>query len=328
MALTLTNMKPQLHPRNRHQVIDGVAYHFDELCKANPDLNPYVTTLDNQHKTINFSDPKAVKELNRALLLAYYKVDFWQLPDQFLCPPIPGRADYIHHLADLLAEDNQGQLPKGKRFKGIDIGTGANLVYPIIGRSEYQWSFVGSDVNPTSIQCAKTLIQSNRLLKSDVKLVSQSSPQHFFKGVIKADQEYAFSLCNPPFHKSAEEAAQGSQQKQKNLRRNQHLKQHKSSHGLNFGGQNSELWCPGGEVEFVCNMIEESVLYQHQVVWFSSLVAKKDSLTAIKAQLAKIKPAKIKIIQMGQGSKISRFVAWTFKTELERQQYFSQRRPT
>ena len=117
-------MKPQLHPRSRHQVIDGVAYHFDELCKANPDLNPHVTTLDNQHKTINFSDPKAVKELNRALLLAYYKVDFWQLPDQFLCPPIPGRADYIHHLADLLAEDNQGQLPKGKRFKGIDIGTG------------------------------------------------------------------------------------------------------------------------------------------------------------------------------------------------------------
>lgn len=310
-------MKPQLHPRNRHQAIDGVAYKFDELTFANPDLAPHIIDMKSGHQTIQFNDAQAVKELNRGLLLAYYGLQFWQLPDQFLCPPVPGRADYIHYIADILADDNDGVIPTGKKIKGLDIGTGANLIYPIIGRYEYKWSFLAAELNPISAQCAATLIQSNALLKKDVKLIKQDNPGNYFNGVISPDHQLAFTICNPPFHRSAEEASKGSLQKQQNLQKNQHLKT-EVKETLNFGGQHSELWCDGGESEFVCNMIKESVNYQQQVLWFSSLVSKKDSLKPIQQCLNSVKPEEVKIIEMGQGNKISRFVAWTFMTKQQR----------
>lgn len=78
--------------------------------------------------SVNFADPLAVKTLNKALLAHFYGVTHWDIPDGFLCPPVPGRADYVHHLADLLADDNGGVVPKQATV--LDIGTGANLIYP------------------------------------------------------------------------------------------------------------------------------------------------------------------------------------------------------
>jgi 23S rRNA (adenine1618-N6)-methyltransferase len=65
----------------------------------------------NEHsiETIDFSDPEAVKSLNQALLISYYDIQMGY--SHYLCPPIPGRADYIHYIADLLAESNNGIIP-------------------------------------------------------------------------------------------------------------------------------------------------------------------------------------------------------------------------
>ncbi len=320
---------PSLHPRNRHQNKDGVAYDLKVLQAANPDLAPHVITKNSGHQTIDFADANAVKELNRALLLAYYDIQFWHLPEQFLCPPIPGRADYIHHLADVLAASNKGEIPTGKSVRGIDIGTGANLVYPIIGRHEYKWTFVASELNSVSFQCANAIAKSNKGLNSHLKLVQQNNPKSIFNGVLNPTHKYAFSMCNPPFHASAEEAEAGSRQKRSNLENHKKRNQNNPESGfssstakskaLNFGGQNSELWCEGGEVEFVCKMIKESVQFGHQVLWFSSLVSKKDSLKFIQKELDFINKKKaklmVKVIDMGQGQKTSRFIAWSFVPE-------------
>jgi 23S rRNA (adenine1618-N6)-methyltransferase len=82
-----------------------------------------------------------------------------------LRPPIPGRADYIHYIADLLAENNGGKIPKGKQIKCLNIGVGANCIYPIIGNQEYGGSFVGADVDPVSIASANKIIEFNPFLK-------------------------------------------------------------------------------------------------------------------------------------------------------------------
>ena len=58
--------------------------------------------------------------LNRALLKADYGIDFWDIPPNYLCPPIPGRVDYIHHLADLLARSNNNEIPRGPQIKALD----------------------------------------------------------------------------------------------------------------------------------------------------------------------------------------------------------------
>jgi 23S rRNA (adenine1618-N6)-methyltransferase len=84
---------------------------------------------------------------------------------------------------------------------------------------------------------------------------------------------------------------------------------------LNFSGQNSELWCKGGELGFITQMIYESVKYPMQCLWFTTLVSKKENLKNIYKLLSKVGTAEIKTIDMAQGQKISRIVAWTFLTE-------------
>ncbi|WP_133309297.1 RlmF-related methyltransferase [Parashewanella curva] len=126
---------------------------------------------------------------------------------------------------------------------------------------------------------------------------------------------YDFTLCNPPFHKSAEEAQAGSQRKQANLNKNKQARgsQLKSSDNpLNFAGQHNELWCDGGESAFIRRMINESCQYAEQCRWFTSLVAKKENLPIIKKALKKAQVREYKIVTMSQGQKISRMICWSF----------------
>ncbi len=288
----------QLHPRNQHR--DG--YDFSRLAAQSPKLKAFIVSGPEGQATINFHDEQAVRALNQALLKTHYAIHFWDIPAQYLCPPIPGRVDYIHYLADLLAEDNKQVVPCGRAIKALDIGTGANLVYPLTGQSEYGWHFTGVDIDPVSIKVAQQLCESNKL-KIHLKL--QKNRKHIFKGVIGSNDLFHVTLCNPPFHASAEAANKGTQRKWKNLGKGPSKK-------LNFGGQSNELWCPGGEVKFIASMIEQSVEFAGQCLWFSSLVSKKDNLKPLCKLLKKANVAEFKIIDMAQGQKVSRFIAWTF----------------
>lgn len=307
--------RPSLHPRNRHQAVMGKAYDLAKLTQINPDLTPWLISRPDGEQTVNFAETDAVKQLNKALLLAYYDIQFWDIPRNFLCPPVPGRVDYIHYLADLLTNSVQEHNATGKKVKVLDIGTGANLIYPIVGSFEYGWQFVGSDIEAISIQCAQQLIKANKRLGKNVKLRQQKNSEHIFNDIIKEQDRFALTMCNPPFHGSEKQAQQASQRKTKNLGT--------SDKSLNFGGQHNELWCPGGELEFICNMVRESVDYKHQVMWFTSLVSNNKNLDKIKEQLAKVKCHHVQVVEMGQGNKISRFIAWTFLDEPQQQDWFN-----
>ncbi|KPH63451.1 23S rRNA (adenine(1618)-N(6))-methyltransferase RlmF [Pseudoalteromonas sp. NEC-BIFX-2020_002] len=298
--------KAKLHPRNRH----NQGYDFDHLITVEPALNVFVSLTQYGEKSIDFSDNKAVKTLNQALLKAYYKVDFWDFPEHNLCPPVPGRADYIHYLADLLAADNQGAIPQGRQVKALDIGTGANIIYPLLASHEYNWSMTGSDIDPAAVKLAKQIVQFNNR-KITVKV--QKQPEHIFQGIINAKDLFHLTLCNPPFHASEQEAKQGSDRKWRNLGKT-------PTTNLNFGGQNNELWCEGGEAQFITTMITESALFAEQCLWFTSLVSKKETLVTLQNELAKHPVADVKIIEMAQGQKVSRFIAWSYFDEATRKE--------
>ena len=138
------NKENNLHPRNLHQG----RYNLEALSDTLPQLKEFLFVNQYGNLTLDFANPEAVKSLNQALLKHFYQVEFWDIPEGFLCPPIPGRADYIHFLADLLSQGKDGKSPIGNKIKVLDIGTGANLIYPILGNSIYGWSFVGSELNP------------------------------------------------------------------------------------------------------------------------------------------------------------------------------------
>lgn len=296
--------KSKLHPLNKHQG----RYDFNKLIASCPELKPFVAPNKFGDISINFFDSAAVKMLNKALLKQYYGITYWDIPENYLCPPIPGRADYIHHLATLLAESNQNTIPKGKQIICLDIGTGANMIYPIIGTQEYDWSFIASDINTVAIENAQEIISKNDTLKDRIEIRQQQNPNQIFKGVIQKSDQITMTLCNPPFHKSAKEALAGTTRKLQNLKGSKNVKNE-----LNFGGQSNELWCKGGEKKFIKNMIKESKQFSRQCTWFTTLVSKKDNLPAIYDALKRVNAKTVKTIPMGQGNKVSRIVAWSFQ---------------
>ena len=305
-------IKANLHPRNAHQS----GYDFAQLIDTLPELKAFVFTNKYQTDTIDFSNPDAVKALNKALLVAFYGIENWDIPASYLCPPIPGRSDYIHYLADLLASTNDGNIPQGETVQGLDVGIGANCIYPIIGNSVYGWSFVGTDIDENALQNCKKIIAANGKLMESVSLQLQVEPRFIFKNIITPKDRFAFTICNPPFHASQQEATKSSTRKVNNLQNTK-----TKNPVLNFGGQNAELWCDGGEIGLITQMIYESVKYQKQVLWFTTLVSKKDNLPSIYKTLKKVEAAQIKTIDMAQGQKTSRIVAWTFLSESQQKDW-------
>lgn len=270
-----------------------------------PGLAAFVQTSPAGTPTIDFADPAAVLALNRALVLHDYGVAHWDLPPGYLCPPIPGRADYVHHLADLLAAG--GPVPRGRDTAVLDIGVGANCIYPIIGVAEYGWRFVGTETAPDAVIAARQIVTRNPGLASQVDIRRQRDRAAIFRGAVSPTETFAASMCNPPFHRSAAEAAAGSRRKRRNLGSGE-----TASAVLNFGGRAHELWCPGGEAGFVRRMIAESAGQPGLCGWFTTLVAKRDSLPAIHHALRAVQAAEVRTIAVAHGQKQSRIVAWRF----------------
>lgn len=299
----------RLHPRNLHQG----RYNLEALSETLPELKSFLFTNEYGNLNLDFANPKAVKALNQALLNHFYQIDFWDIPEGFLCPPIPGRADYIHHLADLLAQSNAGKIAKGSKITVLDIGTGANLIYPLLGSAIYDWSFVGSELNPKAIECAQEIIAKNTKFQGKIALRPQQDPTKIFSTIIQPEEFFDLTLCNPPFHESAQAAQEGSRRKVQNLTGKSVQKAE-----LNFGGQAAELWTEGGELAFIRKMIAESLNFKNQVYWFTTLVSKSENLKPLQIQLETVGCTAHKVIEMAQGNKISRFLAWTFLNPKQR----------
>lgn len=301
MRQLIMQMKEELHPRNKHRD----PYDFKSLIESVSELDKHVSLNAFGNYSVDFQNPEAVKTLNRALLHCFYGIELWDIPEGYLCPPIPGRADYIHYLADLLM-DTTGSIRTGKSVRILDIGTGANCIYPLIGHKEYRWNFVGSETDHLAIRSSKNIIQANGL-STGISIRKQSSVYDIFHGVIHPGETFEATMCNPPFHASLQESMAGTELKWKNLGKD------RNKSDLNFGGKNSELWCEGGELRFVTKMIRESVLFAGSVFWFTTLISKKERLPVYFSELKKVQAKDIRTIPMAQGQKKSRILAWTFR---------------
>ena len=310
-----------LHPRNLHKQ----GYDFPSLVKSYKQLDKYVKTNVHGNLSVEFADPLAVKALNTALLKQYYNIVDWGVPEGALCPPIPGRADYIHYIAELLGVDEptaHQTKPKTKpqaKIRLLDIGTGANGIYPLLACQIYAWDCVGSDINTQSLENVASIIANNPKLKGSFTLRTQHDKNRIFDGIVQAGECFDISVCNPPFHASLDEALKGSQLKLNNLARNRNdfkddatQKSRSKSPILNFGGLEAELWCKGGERMFLKKLIKESQVFSFQCRWFTSLVSKSDNIKPAKKLIRKLGATDIREIEMQQGNKITRILAWTF----------------
>lgn len=285
-----------MHPRNKHQS----RYDLAALTKESLSLKKLLIKTPAGEDSLDFSHPATVKTLNQAILKSYYGI-IWDVSEKFLCPPVPGRSDHIHYVADLLKD-----LSAPARV--LDIGVGANCIYPIIGICEYGWDFVGADINPEALASAQKIIDANPKLMGKVELRLQKS-QSIFRHMIKPEERFDLTICNPPFHPSAEAAAKDSARKWKGLGK------HSATGRLNFGGMHAELWTEGGETGFIQKMIEESADFASQCQWFTTLVSRKENLPVLNKTLDKAKVIRRKVLEMSQGQKISRILCWSYFKE-------------
>ena len=284
-------------------------YDLKRLVKYYPLLQKHIVLNPSGEETIDFLSSTAVYSLNKAMLLADFKLEDYDLPMGYLIPPVPGRLDYLLHMQDFISEKLNAS--EEIQLRGLDIGAGANGIYCILGAQHFNWKMVGIESDLNAIDIANTNIQKTKELQDKVKILHQENKSFLFKNIIKADEKFDFLVCNPPFHNSKEEAIKGTLRKLNNLGD----KTKKKKFSLNFEGQANELWCNGGEILFIKRLIKESAGFKDQIKIFSTLVAKKTSLPTIEKQLNKVK-ADYHIVPMALGNKKGRYVMWWFENKL------------
>lgn len=310
--MTILSSKPfnvsckGLHPRNIHRA----GYDFVALSKSYPPLSDKLLLNAYGNITIDYADAGAVKCLNTALLQCDYSIQQWNIPEGFLCPPIPGRADYIHNVADLLSIKQDDKAS----FRLLDVGTGANGVYALLASQVYGATCVASDIDPAAVANVESILSRNPSLAGKITLRLQSEKSKMFTNIVQRNEYFDVTVCNPPFHSSLEEALKANIQKRKNLITSQKQTALKGEAKLNFGGQKAELWCKGGEQKFIRMMIKESKFFAEQCGWFTTLISKAENIAPAQKLLRKQAAKDIQVIPMHQGNKITRILAWRYSS--------------
>ena len=162
------------------------------------------------------------------------------MPDSHLVPGLTGRINYINWIHEVLnlvphSGDCSGKmegvsadvtavekvptdavLVKGvstdittdketlASVEGIDVGTGASCIYPLLGHSLYSWKFKATDIDPESVESARKIVAMNHL-EDSIQILQRTPEQSLLKGVVK--EGMTFCMCNPPFFSSIEEVS-------------------------------------------------------------------------------------------------------------------------
>ncbi|WPJ62631.1 hypothetical protein SMAC4_09439 [Sordaria macrospora] len=279
---------------------------FKYLGLKDPDFAPF---LDSKNQ-LDFNDPSAVMQLTKTLLKIDYGLQI-ELPPDRLCPPVPNRHNYILWLSSLLSSStyhpDQTHPSSGsqRRLIGLDIGTGASAIYPLLGCTQHaNWSFIATDIDAHSLSYAQRNVQLNNLPDRitlllhtpDQPLIPFDSPTLTARGIERVD----FTMCNPPFYSSPDDLLSSAAKK--------------SRPPLTAcTGAEVEMVCDGGEVKHIFRMIDESLVLREKVGWYTSMVGKVTSLETVVERLRREKIDNYAVTELVQGNKTKRWaVGWSF----------------
>ncbi|XP_069004106.1 RNA N6-adenosine-methyltransferase mettl16 [Embiotoca jacksoni] len=284
------SLNKSMHPRNRYK---DKPPDFTYLASKYPDFQQHVHTSLTGRPVVNFKEPEAVRALTCTLL----KEDFGltiEIPLERLIPTVPLRLNYIHWVEDLI--DGQKQ-PR----RGIDIGTGASCIYPLLGATMNGWFFLATEVDDICFDYATKNVEQNKL--SDLVKVVKVPQKTLLMDALKEETEivYDFCMCNPPFFANQLEAKGVNS---RNSRR-------PPPSSVNTGGV-TEIMAEGGELEFVKRIIHDSLQLKKRLRWYSCMLGKKCSLAPLKEELRKQGVPKVTHTEFCQGRTMRWALAWSF----------------
>ncbi|KAI0759395.1 S-adenosyl-L-methionine dependent methyltransferase [Trametes elegans] len=283
-----------MHPRNPYRDPPD----FLALAEAHPALKPHII-LSSKGATIDFKNEAAQRALTEAILLRDFALRV-ELPPGRLCPPVPNRLNYVLWLQDVVDTVSQALEVEGdKPVRGMDIGTGASAIYPLLGcRARPSWTFTATEIDEVSVGFAQRNVRANDL-QDRIAVVGVSPERPILAPLLKSDAVYDFTMCNPPFYASRDEVQQSAEAKE-------------------FGpnavctGADVEMITPGGEGAFVGRMVEESLGLREKCRWYTSMLGKMSSLTQIVQKLRDNKVDNYAIAELVQGQTRRWVIAWSF----------------
>ncbi|XP_065369138.1 U6 small nuclear RNA (adenine-(43)-N(6))-methyltransferase [Calliphora vicina] len=291
-----------MHPRN----IFKQPPDYTELAIKYPEFRR-VCKLELTGKVcIDYKNETALRALTQTLLLEYFQLSVAFAPGS-LVPTLPLRLNYILWLEDVLQTPCTTNYP----IKGIDIGCGSSCIYSLLAAKKNNWQMVALESNATNLQFAGQNIENNKL-ETLITLYPQQDKTQIFQEYFKHLETsspgviYDFCLCNPPFFDSQSEA------------NNKTRKSGKRPPPHNCPtGYKEELSCQGGEVKFVQQIIEESLLFKEKIRVFTSMLGLKSSLMHVLNILKSKDIDNFCSTEFHQGNTTRWGVAWSYDGELD-----------
>nr|XP_018999717.1 uncharacterized protein I203_07602 [Kwoniella mangroviensis CBS 8507]OCF63178.1 hypothetical protein I203_07602 [Kwoniella mangroviensis CBS 8507] len=240
---------------------------FARLASRFPDFAQYVTVFEEGFASIDFQDPSALRSLTKCLLKEDWDLDV-DLREDRLCPTITNRLDYLLYVLDL--EPYLPSSSSSKPIRVLDTGTGATAIYPILlHRLRPNAKITATELDQVSHEHSLSVLTQNSIPTSSIDVLrAPSSGPILFPILDDEVLEWDLTICNPPFFGSEEEIREGQEGKE--------LGAHAAPTAAN-----NELITPGGEVAFVGKMIEESLKIGERCRWYTSLIGKYASLSAL-----------------------------------------------
>lgn len=283
-----------MHARNRYK---DKPPDFAYLASKYPDFKQHVQPSLNGRVSLNFKDPEAVRALTCTLLREDFGLSI-DIPLERLIPAVPSRLNYIHWVEDLIGHQDSD---KSTLRRGIDIGTGASCIYPLLGSTLNGWYFLATEVDDMCFNYAKKNVEQNNL--SDLIKVVKVPQKTLLMDALKEESEivYDFCMCNPPFFANQLEAKGVNS---RNPRR-------PPPSSVNTGGV-TEIMAEGGELEFVKRIIHDSLQLKKRLRWYSCMLGKKCSLAPLKKELRIQGVPKVTYTEFCQGRTMRWALAWSF----------------
>lgn len=252
---------------------------------------------------LDFSNPESVQQLTKSLLKRDFGLTI-ELPPDRLCPPVPNRINYVlwvQNLLDSTSDSYSDRYDPGREVIGLDIGTGASCIYPLLGCAQRpKWRFAGTDIDDKSLQFAKKNVVGNHL-QDRIKLLQTQSDSPLLPLDIMGLENIDFSMCNPPFYESTAEMLASAKAKQRPA-------------FTACTGSETEMVTEGGEVAFVSKIIDESLILCHRVQWYTSMLGKFSSVATVIEKLRAHNIGNYAATEFIQGNKTRRWgIAWSFE---------------
>lgn len=278
-----------MHPRNIYKSPPN----FKQLALDFPEFRSYVKQDISGKVSLDFKDVKALRALSCTLL----KKDFdliVDIPLNKLIPTIPLRLNYILWMEDLLSLTH---CPES--IKGIDIGTGASCIYPLLAAKKNNWKMVATEVDNCSVVCARRNIEANNL-DTLIKVV-EVNEDTVLKGVVK-ETVFDFCMCNPPFFGTTQELSPQFKSR----------KPDRPKPKNSFCASVNEVVVKGGEVDFITKLINESKELGQQIKIYSTMIGHQKSLPQLKKILRDVEVKSWQETLFCQGNTTRWGLAWTF----------------